>query len=55
MPVEYKGVKIDCGYRLDMLVDGQLIVELKAAKEIDPIHEAQILTYMKLARVKPDS
>jgi GxxExxY protein len=52
MPVEYKGVQIDCGYRLDLLVDGKLIVELKAVAAIEPIHEAQLLTYLKLARVK---
>ena len=52
MPVEYKGVQIDCGYRLDLLVDGKLIVELKAVAAVEPIHEAQILTYLKLAKVK---
>lgn len=52
MPVEYKGLLLDCGYRLDFLVEDQIIVELKAVAVIEPIHEAQILTYMKLARVK---
>lgn len=52
MPVEYKGVQIDCGYRLDLLVDGKLIIELKAVAAVEPIHEAQILTYLKLAKVK---
>ena len=52
MPVEYKGVRIDCGYRLDLLVDGKIIVELKAVAAIEPIHEAQLLTYLKLAKVK---
>jgi len=52
MPVEYKGVSIDCGYRLDLLVDGKIIVELKAVAALEPIHEAQILTYLKLAKVK---
>lgn len=52
LPVKYKEVLIDCGYRLDVLVDGKLIVELKAVSEIEPIHEAQILTYLKLAKVK---
>lgn len=50
MPVEYKGVLIDCGYRLDLLVEESLIVELKAVAAIEPIHEAQILTYLKLAK-----
>ena len=52
MPVEYKGVQIDCGYRLDLLVDGKIILEIKAVAAIEPIHEAQILTYMKLAKVR---
>ena len=52
MPVEYKGVQIDCGYRVDLLVDGKIVLELKAVAAIEPIHEAQILTYLKLAKVK---
>jgi len=51
MPVEYKGELIDCGYRLDLLVDDRLIVELKAVEAIHSIHQAQLLTYMRLARV----
>ena len=51
MPVEYKGVTLDCGYRLDMLIEDFLVVELKAVEVILPIHEAQLLTYMKLAKV----
>ena len=52
MPVDYKGALIDCGYRLDLLVDGKLIVELKAVVAFEPIHAAQILTYLKLAGIK---
>ena len=52
MPVEYKGVQIDCGYRIDILVDEKLVVELKAVAELEPIHEAQLLTYLKLAHAK---
>ena len=52
MSVEYKGVKIDCGYRIDLFEDVKLIVELKAVAAIEPIHVAQILTYMKLARAQ---
>ncbi len=52
MPVDYKGVLIDCGYGLDLLVDGKIIVELKAVSALEPIHEAQLLTYLKLAKVK---
>ena len=49
-PLLYKGVKLDCGYRLDFLVEDQLILELKAVSEIQPIHRAQLLTYLKLER-----
>jgi len=48
LPVEYKRTKLDCGYRLDLLVAGAVVVEIKAAQAIEPIHEAQLLTYMKL-------
>jgi len=51
MPVIYKTVKLDCGYRVDLLVEGQLIVELKSVARVLPIHEAQLLSYMKLADV----
>lgn len=51
MPVSYKGVKLDCGYRLDFLVEDFLVIELKAAERILNIHQAQLLTYMKLAEV----
>jgi len=50
--VEYKGVRLDCGYRVDLLVEDKLIVELKSVEQIRGIHEAQLLTYMKLAGVK---
>ena len=52
LPVQYKDVRLDCGYRIDILVENQLIVELKSVEEIKGIHEAQLLTYMKLAGVK---
>ena len=52
MPVAYKGVRLECGYRLDLLVENELILELKAVDEILGIHEAQILTYLKLAKLK---
>ena len=52
IPVEYKGIKLDCGYRIDLLVDNSLIVELKSVDKVLPIHQAQILTYMKLSRIK---
>ncbi|HMP68164.1 MAG TPA: GxxExxY protein [Pirellulaceae bacterium] len=52
LPVHYKDVRLDCGYRIDILIEKQLIVELKSVEEIRGIHEAQLLTYMKLAGVK---
>ena len=52
LPVNYKGAQIDCAYRLDLVVDGTLIVELKAVAEVAPIHEAQMLTYLKLAKIR---
>ncbi len=52
LPVEYKGSKLDCGYRLDIVVDGKLIVELKACEGLQPIHDAQLLTYLKLTGIK---
>jgi GxxExxY protein len=52
LPIDYKGTKFDCGYRVDVFVDNELIVELKAVEKLLPIHEAQILTYMKLAGIK---
>ena len=52
LPVEYKGIKLDCGYRVDMLIEDKLIVELKSVEKTLPIHEAQILTYMKLANIQ---
>jgi GxxExxY protein len=52
LPVAYKGIRLDCGYRVDVLVEQTLILELKSVEEIKGIHEAQLLTYMKLASVK---
>jgi GxxExxY protein len=52
LPVNYNGVKLDCGYRVDLFVDNKIIVELKSVDKILPIHQAQLLTYMKLARIK---
>jgi GxxExxY protein len=51
LPVSYKGMRLDCSYRIDLLVDKQLIVELKSIEQLLKIHEAQILTYMRLAKV----
>jgi len=48
LPVEYKGLKLDCGYRLDLLVTEEVVVEIKAVSSLESIHEAQLLTYLKL-------
>jgi GxxExxY protein len=48
LPVTYKGVRLDCGYRLDLLVSGLVVVELKAVERLDRIHEAQLLSYLRL-------
>ena len=48
MPVVYKGVKLDCGYRLDLVVEEKLVLELEAVDHLLPVHEAQVLTYLKL-------
>lgn len=48
LPMEYKGLKLECGYRLDLLVADTVVLEIKAVDAIIPIHEAQLLTYMKL-------
>jgi GxxExxY protein len=52
MPLEYKGVKLDCGYRLDLLVDDAVIIEVKSVESLEPIHEAQLLSYLRLADCK---
>ena len=51
LPFRYKDVLLDCGYRIDLLVSGDLIVEVKAVEMLLPIHQAQILTYMRLAKI----
>ncbi|MFO7957480.1 MAG: GxxExxY protein [Candidatus Brocadiia bacterium] len=45
----YRGMKLDCGYRLDLVVEDQVIVELKAVEKLEPIHQAQVLSYLKLS------
>jgi len=52
VPVVYKDVKLDCGYRIDILVENYVVVELKTVDAFAPVHEAQILTYMKFANKK---
>jgi GxxExxY protein len=50
LPVVYKQVKLDCGYRLDMVVEDEIILEIKAIEKLLPIHEAQLLSYLRLAK-----
>ena len=52
LPVKYKNVLISCGYRIDLLVENKLVLELKSVDKILPVHEAQLLTYMRLANIK---
>ncbi len=52
VPVKYKGVRLDCGYRLDIVVSESVVLELKACDRLERIHQAQLLTYLKLAGIK---
>jgi GxxExxY protein len=52
LPVNYKGAFLDCGYRADFIVQNELIIELKCVEKLLPIHDAQLLTYMKMAKVR---
>ena len=50
LPLSYKGILLDCGYRMDFVVEAAVVVELKCVERILPIHEAQLLTYLRLSR-----
>ena len=52
LAVRYKGINLDCGYRLDVVVEDAIILELKSCEKIEPIHKAQLLTYLKLSGFK---
>ena len=52
LPVEYKGVKLDCGYRMDIVVEKSVVVEVKTVEKLLPLHEAQLLTYLKLSGIR---
>jgi GxxExxY protein len=52
LPIIYKDIKLDCGYRVDFLVEDKLIVELKSVEKLLNIHEAQLLTYLNLSKIK---
>ena len=49
LPIEYKGVKLDCGYRMDVVVEDRVVVKIKCVEKLLPLHEAQLLTYLKLS------
>lgn len=52
VPVAYKGINLNCGYRIDVLVENDIILELKSVEQLNRVHEAQILSYMKLANIR---
>lgn len=52
LPIEYKGMKIDCGYRLDIVVESRVVLELKSVLEWHPVYDAQLLTYLKVSGLK---
>jgi len=52
LTVHFKGVRLECAYRLDFVIEDQVILELKAVEKLLPVHEAQLLTYLRLARMK---
>lgn len=52
IPLLYKEIRIDCGYRIDMLIDERVVVELKSVDRLLPIHEAQLLTYLRLSGIR---
>jgi hypothetical protein len=52
VPVIYKGLSLDCAYRLDLIVEDTLIIEIKAVEKLLPVHNAQLLTYLKLAGIR---
>ncbi len=52
LPILYKAVRLDCGYRMDIVVEDRVVIELKTVDRLMPIHEAQLLTYLKLSRIK---
>jgi GxxExxY protein len=52
LPLSYKGLKLDCSYRLDLLVEDEIVVELKSVEQTLPVHSAQLLTYLKAANIR---
>ena len=52
IPVVYDGIKLDIGFRADMVVNSEVIIEIKAIKKLEPVHDAQILSYLRLAEIE---
>ena len=52
LPIAYREIRLDCGYRLDFLIEKRLIVEIKSVSELSPVHQAQLITYLKLAKMR---
>ena len=52
LPIEYKGIKVENGYRMDIVVENKVVIELKSVEALLPIHTAQLLTYLKLSKIK---
>jgi GxxExxY protein len=52
LPIIYKGIKLGCGYQMDIVVDEKVVIELKSIEELQPIHKAQLLTYLRLSGCK---
>ena len=52
LPIVYRGVKLECGYRLDLMIENEVIVEIKSIEKLLPIHQAQLMSYLKLSGCK---
>jgi GxxExxY protein len=52
LPIVYKGIRLECGYRMDLVIENELIIEIKAVEQLLPIHDAQMLTYLRLSGIK---
>jgi GxxExxY protein len=52
LPIKYKGISLDCGYRMDVVVEGKVLVELKSIDKLLPVHQAQLLTYLRLSGLR---
>ena len=52
LPLIYRGHTLDCGYRIDLLVEDEIIVELKSIERLEPVHSAQVLSYLRLSKLK---